>query len=83
MSDELRHDCRVMPIICNRSYEDLIIWPSLHQLEMGPAKVEARREGIGGSDANIILSGDKEAIRKLCASNAGRSARVIFPTSCR
>jgi predicted phage-related endonuclease len=32
---------------------------------MPPDQVTARLEGIGGSDANIILSGDEEQVLKL------------------
>ena len=41
------------------------LWPSLERLGLSAAEVSDRRHGIGGSDANIILSGDAERIRQL------------------
>jgi hypothetical protein len=40
-------------------------FPNLSSLLMPPEQVKARLEGIGGSDANIILSGDEEQVLKL------------------
>ncbi len=40
-------------------------WPALEQLRMGVAEQSARSTGVGGSDANVILSGDREKILTL------------------
>ncbi len=40
-------------------------WPALEQLRMGAPEQGARSTGVGGSDANIILSGDRDRIFKL------------------
>ncbi len=40
-------------------------WPALEQLRMGLAEQSARSTGVGGSDANVILSGDREKILAL------------------
>jgi predicted phage-related endonuclease len=41
------------------------IWPALESLALSHSALSARREGIGGSDANIICSGDEQSIHKL------------------
>lgn len=40
-------------------------WPNLDSLGLDAQMFFARRAGIGGSDANIILSGDRERIARL------------------
>ena len=68
MSDVLRRDFSVMPLLDHHEAEVWVKepeWPRLEQLHLGEASAEARRQGIGGSDANIILSGDEEAICNL------------------
>lgn len=40
-------------------------WPKLSEIGLSGPQKEARNEGIGGSDANIILSGDTERINRL------------------
>ena len=40
-------------------------WPALEQLRLRTTEQLARATGIGGSDANIILSGDREKIVNL------------------
>ena len=42
-----------------------LTWPALEQLRMGMAEQSARSTGVGGSDANVILSGDREKILTL------------------
>ena len=40
-------------------------WPELNILPLGAHALFARRAGIGGSDANLLLSGDSERIARL------------------
>ncbi len=40
-------------------------WPELHRLLLTDQQQQARNQGIGGSDANVILSGDPDRIRDL------------------
>jgi predicted phage-related endonuclease len=68
MSDMLRRDFSVMPYRSDHEDEVWVKdpqWPSLDVLRLDEAHAETRREAIGGSDANIILSGDEQAISKL------------------
>lgn len=46
-------------------------WPDLARLGQTPQQQEERTRGIGGSDANIILSGDAAAIRELWLQKRG------------
>lgn len=46
-------------------------WPALDDLRLGQAQLERRQSGIGGSDANIILSGDAERILTLWREKRG------------
>jgi predicted phage-related endonuclease len=46
-------------------------WPSLAHLRLAPTDLSGRRLGIGCSDANIILSGDAERIRRLWLEKRG------------
>jgi predicted phage-related endonuclease len=68
MSEVLRRDFSVMPVR-NQNEEDVWVkepqWPRIEGLRLDEAHAETRREAIGGSDANIILSGDEAAILKL------------------
>jgi hypothetical protein len=41
------------------------IWPLLAEVSMGKRALEERRSGIGGSDANIILSGESDHVLRL------------------
>ncbi|HXH52812.1 MAG TPA: YqaJ viral recombinase family protein [Sphingomicrobium sp.] len=52
----------------------LLPWPELDQLGLSAADRQWRRGGIGGSDANIILSGDTERIRALWLQKRGEAA---------
>lgn len=54
----------------DRSYS----WPALDEFALSPAEVAFRRRGIGGSDANVILSGDAEAIVRLWREKRGEEA---------
>jgi predicted phage-related endonuclease len=46
-------------------------WPQLSQLGLTSSAVVERRQGIGGSDANTILSGDGERLRELWLEKRG------------
>ncbi|NTZ42129.1 YqaJ viral recombinase family protein [Altererythrobacter sp. SALINAS58] len=46
-------------------------WPSLDALQLGEAAQLARRATIGGSDANIILSGSPERVLRLWREKRG------------
>lgn len=46
-------------------------WPQLRNLRMGQEAACIRSAGIGGSDANIILSGDAEKVRNLWLEKRG------------
>ena len=50
-----------------------LLWPALDQLRMGEEEVGRRALGIGGSDANIILSGDRDRIVALWREKRGES----------
>jgi len=51
--------------------EELVGWPTLGQLRLDGAALEWRSGGIGGSDANILLSGNGERIRQLWLEKRG------------
>jgi predicted phage-related endonuclease len=51
----------------------LVQWPALGSLGLLAAEREQRRSFIGGSDANIILSGDRERILKLWREKRGEA----------
>ena len=64
-------DCRVFPPpTVDRTEPE---WPSLDWLQLGQADRDGRRLFIGGSDANVILSGDAERILQVVAREARRS----------
>src|SRR5437764_14461963 len=46
-------------------------WPTLCELRLHPDDVDSRRQFIGGSDANVILSGDREKVRNLWLEKRG------------
>lgn len=48
-------------------------WPTLELLRLGVEEVASRREGIGGSDANVILSGNPERVRTLWLEKRGEA----------
>ena len=48
-------------------------WPKLADLVMSESQLKARREGIGGSDANTVLSGNSERILRLWAEKRGET----------
>lgn len=59
----------------------LLDWPSLDQLRLGDGDVLARREGIGGSDANVILSGDRDKILGLWREKRGEQPAPDLSTN--
>jgi hypothetical protein len=46
-------------------------WPGLAELGLAPERKASRLAGIGGSDANVILSGDQERIAHLWREKRG------------
>lgn len=61
--------------ICVRT--DPLNWPNLEQLGLQPNERTARIAGIGGSDANIILSGNREKIISLWREKRGDVANDL------
>ena len=51
-------------------------WPRLAQLRTGADDLELRRNYIGGSDANVILSGSDERVRDLWLEKRGEKVPV-------
>ncbi len=52
---------------------ETITWPVLDNLGLDAAASTQRREGIGSSDANIILSGEEERILRLWREKRGEA----------
>lgn len=48
-----------------------VIWSTLDSVGLDPAALAGRQQGIGGSDANIILAGDADCIRALWLEKRG------------
>ena len=48
-------------------------WPRLGDLRLSSERLDARNRGIGGSDANIILSGDDERVLRLWQEKRGEA----------
>ena len=46
-------------------------WPRIGELQLSAERLDARNRGIGGSDANIILSGDPERVTRLWQEKRG------------
>ena len=51
-------------------------WPGLSRLRLQDKEVEGRRSGLGGSDANIILSGNRDRILDLWREKRGEQPAV-------
>jgi hypothetical protein len=49
-------------------------WPQLGEIGLGQGALAERRAGIGGSDANIILSGDPERVLALWREKRGEGS---------
>lgn len=56
-----------------RSATEACGWPSLSELSLAAAASRARMTGVGGSDANVILSGDEERILRLWREKRGEA----------
>src|SRR5581483_5845197 len=54
-----------------RSRPKPVTWPELVQLRLSAEDAAFRREGIGGSDANIILSGEPDRVIRLWQEKRG------------
>jgi predicted phage-related endonuclease len=48
-----------------------LFWPTLEHLRLSTDDLSRHRRSIGGSDANIILSGDRDRIRQLWLEKRG------------
>jgi predicted phage-related endonuclease len=48
-------------------------WPRLEHLQLSASDIARRRRSIGGSDANIILSGSSERVRQLWLEKRGEA----------
>ena len=48
-------------------------WPAFGGLRLSAERLDARNRGIGGSDANIILSGDDERLLRLWSEKRGEA----------
>ena len=55
-----------------------IEWPGLDRFRLNSEELDRRRSFIGGSDANIILSGDREKVKQLWHEKRGEC--VLRPT---
>jgi hypothetical protein len=45
--------------------DDRVVWPSLHATQLSAEDRKLRLCGLGGSDANVLMSGDPERILRL------------------
>lgn len=52
------------------------VWPALGDLRKSPSDLVLRRSCIGGSDANVILSGQADRILALWAEKRGEAEAV-------
>ena len=48
-----------------RVAEVSVVWPSLHATQLSAEDRKMRLCGLGGSDANVLMSGDSERILRL------------------
>ena len=58
-------------------------WPRLADIGLDRDRLDARHRGIGGSDANIILSGDDERLVRLWREKRGESPPRTSATASR
>ena len=49
------------------------IWPKLNQLALSDEEIAERCSGIGGSDSNTLLSGDRERVLRLWRQKRGQA----------
>ena len=61
--------------------QDPVQWPGLEHLQLSASDVDRRRGGIGGSDANIILSGSSERVRQLWLEKRGEAEPANLSTN--
>jgi len=61
--------------------EGLPLWPGLRSLRLSPAAAAERRQGLGGSDANVILSADADRIRDLWLEKRGEAQPADLSSS--
>lgn len=59
----------------------LLAWPRLEQLRLSELERAGRLTGIGGSDANIILSGDRDRILNLWRAKRGEQPEPDLSTN--
>lgn len=59
------------PLAATDAGADVLPWPELEHLGLHPHERNARLAGVGGSDANIILSGDRDKIISLWREKRG------------
>jgi hypothetical protein len=69
------------PAASERAEDTLISWPKLNEVGLTRHEIDARLLGIGGSDANIILSGDRERITRLWLEKRGAPAEDLSDRS--
>ena len=53
--------------------QDPVQWPSLEHLQLSANQLFRRHQGIGGSDANIILCGEPAKVRQLWLEKRGEA----------
>ena len=58
-------------LLCNADGAAETAWPALHSLTLNADAIAERRSFIGGSDANVILSGDRDRIIHLWREKRG------------
>lgn len=51
-------------------------WPKLSQLQFSDQALDTRKTCIGGSDANVLLSGDAEKVKQLWLEKRGEAPRA-------
>ena len=56
-----------------RTQSSFVHWPRLQHLQLAPERLDARQRGIGGSDANIILSGNDDRLLRLWQEKRGEA----------
>jgi predicted phage-related endonuclease len=56
-------------------------WPTLTELRLLDEAILDRRDGIGGSDANVILSGNSDRIRRLWLEKRGEVEAADLSTN--
>ena len=65
------------PSLASKTCVQVITWPSLNAVGLTDHEKAERLLGIGGSDANVILSGDSERITRLWLEKRGAPAEDL------